>query len=131
MPTTIIPLGRDSTTGQVKQWAPGDTLLGGSIAYDNGNSGAAINIDWNNGYVQIVTLTNNCTLSFSNQTSGARLILEVIQDGVGGWLATWPGTVKWEGGSSPTLTVTPTKTDIVGFFSDGINEFGQVYGLNY
>lgn len=34
MPSTLIPLGRDSTTGQIKSWETGDILLGASSSLE-------------------------------------------------------------------------------------------------
>lgn len=52
--------------------------------YDAGNSGAAKQIDWLNGPVQKVTLTDNCTFTFINPVAGRPYVLIMIQDGVGG-----------------------------------------------
>ena len=53
------------------------------IEYDNGNSGVAKTIDWNNGQNQRITLTANCVLTLPSITGTGRFQLKVIQDGTG------------------------------------------------
>lgn len=51
--------------------------------YDNGNSGVANTIDWNNGQNQKITLTANCVLTLPSVIGTGRFQLKVIQDGTG------------------------------------------------
>ena len=51
--------------------------------YDNGDSGVAKTIDWNNGQNQKITLTANCVLTLPSVTGTGRFQLKVIQDGTG------------------------------------------------
>ena len=108
-------------------------FLGGFKEYDNGNSGTAITVDWNNGAAQKLTLTGNATLTFTAPTGGAgniwRIRLRVIQDATGSRTVTWP-TIKWAGGSAPTLTTTASGIDIITFEYDGTNYYG-VPSLNF
>lgn len=68
--------------------------------YDNGNSGAALTIDWNNSNTQYVTLDSNCVFTFSNPIDGLRVVLLVK----GGFTVTWPASVEWPGGTAPTIS---------------------------
>jgi len=86
--------------------------------YDAGNSGATKTIDWANGSVQKLTLTANCTLTFSNPVTGGRYILILVQDGTGSRIVTWPATCRWSAATAPTLTTTAAKRDYVGFLYD-------------
>lgn len=87
--------------------------------FDNGNCGAADTVDWNAGQIQKSTLTAaTCTYTFANPITGATYHLLVIQDGTGGRLVTWPGTVTWLGGT-PVLSITPGATDVCTFLYDG------------
>lgn len=107
---------------------------GGQFAvdrYDAGDTSTAITIDWNDGNVQKVRLTGNCTFTFSNPIAGAEYYLECAQDGTGSRLATWPGTVTWPGGVAPTLTTTLNKVDVFRFVYNGTNYRGSTEGLNY
>ncbi len=92
--------------------------------YDNGNSGAAKTIDWNNGSNQKVTMTGDCTFTFTAPGSVARLLLQMTQDATGSRTATWPATVKWPTGTKPVLTTTPTTgTDFISCLFDGTNYY--------
>ena len=73
-----------------------------SPIYDNGNSGAAATIDFNNEETQKITLTANCTLTFSNTAVSDYLSLQLIQDGTGGFSVTWPSGTKAPGGTITT-----------------------------
>lgn len=63
-----------------------------SPTYDNGNSGAAKTIDWNNGNQQFLTLNAGCTLTFSNPANDGRYVFLINS---AGFTVTWPGTVEW------------------------------------
>lgn len=98
---------------------------------DNGNSGAADTIDWTAGNKQKSTLTGNCTYTFSPEPSGpCNLILKVVQDATGSRTVTWPADVKWPGGTAPTLSTGANAVDLVSFYYDGTDFYGQS-GLNF
>lgn len=94
------------------------------------NSGTAITLALTNGTVQIITLTGNATITMPTATSGKSFIMYLKQDGTGSRTVTW-STVKWAGGTAPTITSTASRQDIFSFFSDGTNWFGVVVGQNY
>jgi len=67
----------------------------------------------------------NETFTFTAPSNPCSVQMIIVQDGTGSRTATWPASVKWVGGSAPTLTTTATTgTDIVSFFFDGTNYFG-------
>ncbi len=88
-------------------------------------------IDWSLGNTQKVTLGGATTFTFANGQSGGKYTLVLIQDATGSRTVTWPASVKWSGGTAPTLTTTATKTDFVGFIYDGTNYFGVGSALNF
>jgi len=94
------------------------------------NSSTAITIALTNGTVQIITLTGNATITMPTATSGKSFIMYLKQDGTGSRTVTW-STVKWAGGTAPTITSTASKQDIYSFFSDGTNWYGVTVGQNY
>ena len=111
-----------------------DIGLAGFKEYDNGSSGTTKTIDWNNGAEQKISMTGNCTFTFTAPTGDTgnvwRLRLKLVQDGTGSRTVTWP-TIKWAGGAAPTLTTTATTgTDIITFEYDGTSYFG-VSSLNF
>lgn len=92
--------------------------------------GATVAIDFDNSKMQQVTLGGNRTFTFANPLNGATYILLVKQDGTGSRTVTWP-TIRWSGGSPPTLTTTASKADMIGIVWDGTDYFGVVVGLNF
>ena len=95
------------------------------------NTGTAYTIDLNNGSLQILTLTGNCTFTFPSVSNGKSFTLILKQDGTGSRTVTWPSTVKWPGGTAPTITSTASKLDKYIFTSDGTNWYGSNAGQNY
>ena len=108
----------------------------GETAVANATSGSTDTIDLEDGNVHNVTLTANCTFTFSNPpasgTSGS-FTLFLNQDGTGSRTATWPGSVKWAGGTAPTLTTTASRTDILVFttIDAGTIWYGAVSGQDF
>ena len=95
------------------------------------NSSTAITLDLTNGTVQIITLTGNCTFTFPTATSGKSFILLLKQDATGSRTVTWPASVKYAGGTAPTITSTASRQDRLSFFADGTNWYGVVVAQNY
>jgi hypothetical protein len=94
------------------------------------NSSTAITLALTNGTVQIITLTGNATITMPTATSGKSFIMYLKQDATGSRTVTW-STVKWAGGTAPTITSTASKQDILSFFADGTNWYGVVVAQNY
>jgi hypothetical protein len=94
------------------------------------NSSTAITLDLTNGTVQIITLTGNATITMPTATSGKSFIMFLKQDATGSRTVTW-STVKWAGGTAPTITSTASRQDILSFFADSSNWYGCVVGQNY
>ena len=94
------------------------------------NSSTAITLDLANGTVQIITLTGNATITMPTATSGKSFVMMLKQDGTGSRTVTW-STVKWAGGTAPTITSTASRLDLLSFFADGTNWYGVVVGQNY
>jgi hypothetical protein len=95
--------------------------LGGlTVGYTaHGNTGSTETFDaltaWHSATLNAATVT----FTFTGATSGllASMVLELAQDGTGGRLVTWPGSVVWPGGVAPTLSVAASAVDILTFFS--------------
>jgi uncharacterized delta-60 repeat protein len=76
--------------------------------YNAGDSGTSKTIDWSNGVVQDVNLSNPVAatpvpLSFTNPELGKTLTLLAKQQLSGQRSITWPNNVIWSGGLAPTL----------------------------
>lgn len=109
------------------------TITGPTVTFaetDNGNSGTSKTIDWTAGNKQKLTLTGNCTLTFTAPAGPTNLVLRLIQDGTGSRTVTWPAAVHWSGGTTPTLTTTASKVDLITLYYDGTTYFG-CSSLNY
>jgi len=100
--------------------------------HDNGNSGAAKTIDWNNGQKQKVTLTDDATLTLTDPGGPCNLILKLVQDGTGSRSPSWSvsGSIYWPDGTEPTWSTGAGEVDIISFYFDGTDYYGQA-GLNF
>jgi len=79
------------------------------------NSSTSQTISLASGTVLSYTLTGNCTFTMPTATSGTSFIVKLIQDGTGSRTATFT-SVKFPGGTAPTITTTATTgTDILSF----------------
>lgn len=92
-------------------------------------AGGTQNILFASGNIVNLTLNASTTLTFSGHVVGT-YIIQVTQGGAGSNTLTYPASVKWSGGTAPTLTTTVGKTDILTFYHDGTSFFGT-YSLNY
>lgn len=93
------------------------------------NSSTAITLNLANGTMQDITLTGSPTITMPTATAGKSFIL-LLRTGTGSYTVTW-STVKWPGGTAPTVTTTASRMDIYSFFSDGTNWYGTTVGQNY
>lgn len=92
--------------------------------YDNGNSGTSKTINFGNGQKQKITITGNCTFTFTAPPGPGNFLLKMVYGGSNYTGHTWPATVKWGGAASPSFTPTSGNTDIVTFYFDGTNYYG-------
>ena len=89
-----------------------------------GNSGTTQTLSLTSGTVQTVTMTGNCTFTMPTATAGKSFILIATQDGTGSRTAVFT-SVKFAGGTAPTLTTTATTgVDILTFVANGTSWFG-------
>ena len=93
------------------------------------NSSTAITLDLANGTMQDITLTGTATITMPTAVAGKSFIL-LLRSGAGSYSVTWT-TVKWPGGTAPTVTTTASRLDIYSFFSDGTNWYGITVSQNY
>lgn len=63
---------------------------------------------------------------FSRWQTAERYTLVVLQDGIGGRSITWPSSVQWPDGVTPTLSSAPQGTDVFEFLFDGTRYLGSV-----
>lgn len=99
-------------------------------------SSGTITLNLNNATTFLVTRNANITtVTISNPNStGTAHSFSIVFTGDGNTrTVTWPASVKWPGGTPPTLTNTNNKKDILHFttLDGGTNWYGFVGGLNY
>ena len=92
----------------------------------------ATTIDWGLGNKFEFTFgALNEVFTFTAPPGPTNLILVMIQDGVGGRTATWPGTVLWPvAGTAPTLSIGGGEVDVIGCYWNGTNYLGG-FNLDY
>lgn len=80
-------------------------------------------------YVQFPA--GNITVALSNDTNNQIFLVSLTQDSTGSRTVTWFTTIKWAGGTVPTLTTTANKRDTFGFIRTGSGTYdGFIIGQN-
>jgi hypothetical protein len=141
----------DMTT-KVRQIMPtaapiaGDRMRVGSVALTSGvnevsmvwqgsqvvtaAAGSALTVDFLTGRSQKITLTANCTLTFSNAVAGERYDIVIVQDTTPRTI-TWPASVKWPGGAAIPLTPSSGGIDVISLLYDGTNFYATYIPWEY
>jgi len=71
------------------------------------------------------------TFTVANVTNSQPFIVSILQGGVVSTIAAWFATIRWAGGSAPTLTATINKRDTFGFIRTGADTYdGFIVGQN-
>lgn len=110
----VVPtISSTSTLTNKTLTTPAIASIKGALTADT--DGATITFNKNTSDFHAVTLGGNRTLALSNMATGDRIVLRLQQDATGSRTVTWFTTIKWAGGSAPTLTTTPSKADMFGF----------------
>jgi len=93
---------------------------------------ATATLDVSNSNIHSITMpAGNITIAISNETVGQCFLVEITQDGSGSRTVTWFSTIKWAGGSAPTLTTTASKRDTFRFRVTGADTYdGYIVGQN-
>jgi hypothetical protein len=75
---------------------------------------ADITVDWSHSATHSVVLDQTTHITMTNPVDGQVYRLILIQESSGaGHTVTWHDTIKWAGGSAPTLTTAVDKADII------------------
>jgi len=94
--------------------------------YDNGTVTANFPLDWNNGNKQKITLNGSSLQpTFTNPGGPTSLTLKVVQGSTGGTIDWSTVSVKWSGGTAPTLSTGAGKIDLIFFYFDGTDYYGS------
>jgi hypothetical protein len=85
-------------------------------------------VTWNvgSGTNSTVTLTGDAALSISNPVAGQEYRIRIKQgSGAPNVITDWPGGTLWPGGTPPTLSTSVDALDLITFYYDGTNFFGD------
>ena len=90
-----------------------------------GTVGSSASLSLTTGTFLTATLTAStpCTFTMPSAVGGKSFILKLIQASSGMTTATFT-SVKWPGGTAPTITATASAVDILSFVADGTNWYG-------
>ena len=81
------------------------------------------------------TLAGATTFTFTGATASTACSfgLYLTQDATGSRLVTWPASVRWSGGTAPTLSTAASAVDIVVFetINGGTVWYGSLVGTNF
>ena len=124
------------TAGTITATSFSGTLSGSSLTnYSEtinalGNTGTAATINLANGNFVTATLTGNCVFTFTTGlTTGAiSFTLHLTNDATPSRTITWPASVVWPNGTTPTRTTTANKTDVYTFYTlnNGTTWYGTI-----
>ena len=109
----------------------GANSIGGTAQSATGSG--TLTIDWGAGnfYNFLLSSFTNETFTFTNPANPGVFVLKVTHDSSqAGESITWPASVKWPGGTAPTLTAANNAVDVIRFYFDGTNYYGT-YDLNF
>ena len=79
-------------------------------------------LDWKRRQKQSLICANSatCVLTFAPPEGVCNLMLRVVHSGAGRKF-TFPSTVKWQGGTVPTWSVSASAVDVIAAYFDGTN----------
>lgn len=129
--TGALVFGTAPTLG--KPVINGTDPTGATYTPSSGAQNVAIDCSANN--MHIVTCNNSgttITFTISGATNNQPFIISILQGNTTlSTISSWFATVRWAGGSVPTLTATLNKRDTFGFIRTGANTYdGFIIGQN-
>lgn len=82
-------------------------------------TGASTTVDLSIGSYVRLLLSTSTTLALTNPGDGEPYFFHVKQGGMGGWIVTWPTTIRWlHGGNPPILTIASGYRDVIALWYD-------------
>jgi hypothetical protein len=89
------------------------------------------NIDWGVGNVVNCQMAASVTFTFTDPANPGVFVLKLRQDEFGSIPVTaWPSSVKWPGGTAPTISTGGFAVDVIRFYHDGTDYYGTA-DLNF
>lgn len=87
-------------------------------------------LDWDSSNSLTLTNTGARTITMTNALAGSLMVLRILRGASAAASWTWPSTVKWIGGTAPTLSTAANKADIITFYYDGTRFLG-VFNIGF
>ncbi len=124
----------ENATNLLASLIPAAPALGETFNAQSQSSAATI--DFTVALVHQLTMTGatvTITLAGAIASVACGLTIYLVQDGTGGRLITWPGSVKWPGGVTPILSTAIDAVDVVVMESvdGGTTWFANLAGRGY
>lgn len=96
------------------------------------SGGGTATIDLTKGNLNFITMpAGNITIALSGGVAGQCFVVRITQDSGGSRTVSWFTTIKWAGGTTPTLTTTANKADEFGFITTSAGNYdGFIIGQN-
>jgi hypothetical protein len=91
---------------------------------DNGNTGTTQTISISSSTLQAYTLTGNCIFTMPSPDAGRSFVM-FLKTGTGSYTASFTD-VKFPKNSSPTITTTANRMDLLSFYSDGTYWYANI-----
>ena len=123
----------DGTVAMTGELDLGANAIGGTMQSITATTApGTTTLDWGSGNIAKLDLNWDevCDLNFTAPTKTGLLTLIVEQNVDFGGTITWDTTVKWPGGTAPTLTNTANSIDVIQLTYDGTNYYGT-FDLNF
>jgi hypothetical protein len=98
---------------------PEATAINYGREVQNVASTSATTVNWKRGQKQRITFSASSTITFIPPEGVCNLMLVLAYSG--SYTPTFPSSVKWQGGTTPTWSATNTKVDVVAMYFDGTN----------
>ena len=127
----MLPLSGGTMTGKIVK--AGTTEIAATYTPATGAQTVAIDCNVNNIH-QVTGHADGTAITFTvaNATSSQPFIVSILQGATTvSTITAWFATVRWAGGTAPTLTATLSKRDTFGFIRTGADTYdGFVIGQN-
>lgn len=133
---SIILRGGDVSVGGNATEITGNTNINGGITNPaqtySPSAATTATLDLSRSNQHYITMpAGNITIALSNSTLYQNFLISITQDSTGSRTVTWFTTIRWTGGSPPTLTTTANKRDYFGLIRTGSGTYdGFVVGQN-
>lgn len=129
----FAPKGDGSTTKFLNANGAYSTpaVIASSQAYTP-TAGGTATLDLSLGNDHRITMpAGNITIALTGVVTSQKFMISITQDSIGSRTVTWFSTIRWDNGTTPTLTTTANKRDVFVFVQTGSGTYdGFMVGRN-